>query len=441
MYTNVYGDDYSKVIGTRGQLKADMLSAGVNFVGNPIEIMTVENYFKDVEIVIDDPALALVINIDSWQGTDGGDVHIDLMSGESIAVGGWYFKLSAEAVQGLIDLGYGEMSFTATIRGYGGSIATDFYLSQSSTWFKSGDTLTFRLEDYATTGIKFRPATGGAAETYFSDGSILIENIVFGEAAPIEDEEAFAIFTNAANWSETDGGTVHVDSSKSTTVQVGGWFFKLNADAVQALIDLGYSEISFTATGSGGANYFYFSQTKEWYAAGSTVTINLHLAVYAGNGIKIRGSSTNSDAGFCDGSLLFENIVFTKAESSDAKAMAMVVNEANWSETGGGSVHVDAATSNSITVGGWYFKLNADTVKALVDLGYTKISFKVTGKWYGGNTPTHFYFSQTSTWYASGATITLNLADYANDGIKMNVGNGSSTSDGSMLIDNIVFTK
>ena len=119
--------------------------------------------------------------------------------------------------------------------------------------------------------------------------------------------------------------------------------------------------------------------------------------------------------------------------------MALVLNKANWSATDGGSVHVDSTTATSIQVGGWYFKLNTSVIQELVDLGFTTVSFKATGKWYGGSTPTHFYFSQTSTWYASGDTITLNLADYIGKGVKIQVGNGSSTSDGSMLIDNIVF--
>ena len=206
------------------------------------------------------------------------------------------------------------------------------------------------------------------------------------------------------------------------------------------MLALGYTEMSFTATSARTATYFYLSQTKEWYPAGSTITINLNLAVYVGTGIKIRPTTGMSEDKACDGSILLENIVFTKAENNRApKAVALMVNEANWSATDGGSVHVDEATSTSIAVGGWYFKLNADVIQQWVELGFTTVSFKVTGKWYGGNTPTHFYFSQTSKWYASDATVTLNIADYLENGLKIQVGNGTTTGDGSMIISDIVF--
>ena len=442
MYTHVYGDDDSGVIGTRGQLKADMLAAGISYVR---EGVSVSSYFADVEeeIVIDDPALALVINEENWVLTDGGSVHVDKITKESITVGGWYFKLTAEAVQGLVDLGYGEITFTATCKFYGGTTPTHFYVKSNGQWYASGETVTIDLLSCVETGIKLQVGDGSTN----SDGSILIENIVFTEAEENPDAAAVAIVVNADNWVSTDGGSVHVNETAANKIVVGGWYFKLTAEAVQELIALGYSEVSFATTSrgyNGSATHAYFTVTGEWYELGATVTLNLED--HKDTGIKIKlATGAASESNHSDGAVQIENIVFTKAEvNPDADAVAIVVNADNWSATDGGTLHVNETESDMIVVGGWYFKLTAEAVQELIALGYSEVSFTITSRGYGGSA-THFYFAVTEEWYEPGATVTLNLEAHKEKGIKIRPATGGASesyySDGAVQIEDIAFTK
>ena len=440
MYTHVYGNDYTGVIGTRGQLKADMLAAGVNYVK---EGVTTEKYFEEVEseIVIDDPALALVINEENWVLTDGGSVHVDKITKESITVGGWYFKLTAEAVQGLIDLGYSEITFTATCKFYGGTTPTHFYVAQTGKWYTSGETVTIDLASCVETGIKLQVGDGSKN----SDGSILIKNIVFTEAEENPDAAAVAIVVNAENWSATDGGSVHVNETAANKIVVGGWYFKLTAEAVQELIALGYSEVSFATTSrgyNGSATHAYFTVTGEWYELGETVTLNLEA--HKEKGIKIKlATGGASESNHSDGAIQIENIVFAKP-SAEELAMATFVNASNWVATDGGTVHVNETAANKIVVGGWYFKLTAEAVQELIALGYSEVSFATTSRGYSGSA-THAYFAITEEWYELGATVTLNLEAHKEKGIKIRLATGAASSskysDGAVQIDNIVFTK
>ena len=285
-------------------------------VDGALTISNIELAFVQAEHP-DPEALAVVVNADNWSATDGGSVHVNETAADKIVVGGWYFKLTAEAVQELIALGYSEVSFATTSRGYNGS-ATHAYFTVTGEWYELGETVTLNLEAHKEKGIKIKLATGGASESKHSDGAVQIENIVFTKAT-VEpevnpDAEAVAIVVNADNWVETDGGSVHVNETGADMIVVGGWYFKLTAEAVQELIALGYSEVSFATTSrgyNGSATHAYFAITEEWYELGATVTLNLEA--HKEKGIKIRlATGAASSSNYSDGAIQIENIAFTK---------------------------------------------------------------------------------------------------------------------------------
>ena len=185
-------------------------------------------------------------------------------------------------------------------------------------WHELGETVTLKLEEHKEKGIKIKLATGGASESKHSDGAVQIDNIVFTKATDEPevnpDAEAVAIVVNAANWSATDGGDIHVNETAADKIVVGGWYFKLTAEAVQELIALGYSEVSFTTTSrgyNGSATHAYFAITEEWYELGATVTLNLEA--HKEKGIKIRlATGGASESKYSDGAVQIDNIVFTK---------------------------------------------------------------------------------------------------------------------------------
>ncbi|MBR4943743.1 MAG: hypothetical protein IKZ28_06885, partial [Clostridia bacterium] len=390
-------------------------AAGQNITIESIDFVKVE----------DEEAMNLFLDLDNW---DESNITRKSATAASVTVGGWQMGINKATLKAISDLGYKSVTATLVASHY----ATNIIFEQYNKTYESGERVTLSLTDWK--GIVRAGNASGIC-----DGNVTFTDITFEKTAA--EDTAIGTMVNASNWVETDGGTVHVNETASNKIVVGGWYFKLTPAAVQELIALGYSEVSFaiTSRGYGGsATHFYFAVTDEWYEPGATVTLNLNA--HKEKGIKIRPATGGaSESKFSDGAIQIENIAFKKTTAEEA-ALAAFVNANNWSATDGGDVHVDSTTANSITVGGWCFKLNTSVIQELVDLGFTTVSFKATGKWYGGNTPTHFYFSQTSKWYASGDTITLNLADYIGKGIKIQVGNGSSTGDGSMLIDNIVFS-
>ena len=279
-------------------------------VDGGLTISNIELAFVQVEHP-DPEALAVVVNAENWSATDGGTIHVNETAADKIVVGGWYFKLTAEAVQELIALGYSEVSFATTSRGYNGS-ATHAYFTVTKEWYELGATVTLNLEAHKEKGIKIRLATGGTSESKYSDGAVQIDNIVFTKAT--NEEKAIGTFVNSSNWVATDGGSVNVYETGASKIVVGGWYFKLTAEAVQELIALGYSEVSFATTSrgyGGSATHAYFAITEEWYELGATVTLNLEA--HKEKGIKIRLSTgAASSSNYSDGAVQIDNIVFTK---------------------------------------------------------------------------------------------------------------------------------
>ena len=289
-----------------------------------------------------------------------------------------------------------------------------------------------------------------------------------------EEQAAFNVLAAASSWgdhyhgfassvSESDG-TVSVYTTKNYSEFRG---FTLKSSAIQALYDLGFSAVSFRITSPSGhidlynmsdpanclsgTTEFIDAGTEYYYASGTIVTLNLANLVkdataMGGDGIKFVVTGTAAWTGYdTNCTVTFSDITFTAmpALTLEEQAFNVLATASSWGDhyhgrvsgvnSGDDAISVSTIANYSEFRG---FTLTPAAIQALYDLGFSAVSFKITtpsgyidlynvpdpANDLGGTTAA---IDGTEYYYASGTTVTVNIANLvenatfmSGDGIK-----------------------